>query len=88
MWLKRVPNYNHDFLAAWLNISNVLVALYLGGFQAYAMIERAKNEEDVPRIWVFLILSNVRFGSAGIFGPQLDSMFKIQECKQYCANGR
>ena len=57
MWLKRVPNYNHDFLAAWLNISNVLVALYLGGFQAYDMIERAKNEEDETRIWIFLILS-------------------------------
>merc|ERR1712141_952031 len=46
MWLKRVPNYNHDFLATWLNASNVSVALYLGGLQAYNLIERAKNEEN------------------------------------------
>ena len=54
MWLKRVPNYNHDFLATWLNASNVSVALYLGGLQAYNLIERAKNEENVPRIRITL----------------------------------
>ena len=54
MWLKRVPNYNHDFLAAWLNVSNVFLAFYLGGFQAYNVIERAKNEENVPRIRITL----------------------------------
>ena len=59
MWLKRVPNYNHDFLATWLNASNVSVALYLGGLQAYNLIERAKNEENVPTIRIFLYLSIV-----------------------------
>ena len=54
MWLKRMPNYNHDFLATWLNVSNVFVAFYLGGFQAYNLIERAQNEENVPRIRISL----------------------------------
>ena len=35
MWLKRVPDYNHDFLAAWLSVTNTVVAFYLGGLQAY-----------------------------------------------------
>ena len=57
LWLKRVPNYNHDFLAAWLNAANVFMAFYLGGIQAYNSIEWAKDEENVPRLRIFLCLS-------------------------------
>ena len=57
MWLKRVPNYNHDFLAAWLNATNVIIAFYLGGLKAYNSIERAKDEGNVRRVKVFLFLS-------------------------------
>ena len=56
LWLKRVPNYNHDFLAAWLNAANVFMAFYLGGLQVYNSTERAKDEENVPRLRLFLCL--------------------------------
>ena len=59
MWLKRVPNYNHDFLAAWLNIANITFAFYLGGIKSYSSIEWAKDEENVPRVKIFLYLGTM-----------------------------
>ena len=61
MWLKRVLNYNHDFLAAWLNIANFVIAFYYGWLQVYNFKEWAKDEENVPRIqtavvWGMMIL--------------------------------
>ena len=61
MWLKRVPNYNHDFLAAWLNLANFVIAFYYGWLQVYNFKEWAKDEENVPRIqtavgWGMMIL--------------------------------
>ena len=61
MWLKRIPNYNHDFLATWLNAANVVVAFYLGHLQIYNFFEWLKDEENVPLIrsggiWVIGIL--------------------------------
>ena len=52
MWLKRIPEYNHDFLGIWLNIANAFHSLYFGGLQAYCQSQWAKNEEGYsgPRL--------------------------------------
>ena len=56
MWLKRVPNYNHDFLATWLNVANIIIAFFLGGLKAYDSIEWVEDKEYVRRVKVWLIL--------------------------------
>ena len=59
MWLKRVPNYDHDFLATWLSVANVIIAFYLGGLKTYNAIQWAKDEENVPSFRIFLILGSM-----------------------------
>ena len=59
MWLKRVPNYNHDFLAAWLNVANITIAFYLGGINTYSSIEWAQDKANVPRVKIFLYLGTM-----------------------------
>ena len=67
MWLKRVPDYNHDFLAGWLSVANTVVAFYLGGLQAYNILEFAKDEENLPKIRIALILAILALFQALIY---------------------
>ena len=59
MWLKRVPNYNHDFLGVWLNTTNVTIASYLASLKAFSSIEWAKHEDNLPRVKIFLYLGSM-----------------------------
>ena len=33
LWLKRIPNYDHDFLGVWLLATNVVLAFYIGALK-------------------------------------------------------
>ena len=47
MWLKRMPNYDHDFLGTWLFVTNFTLASYLGALQFYS---RVGAEEGSPKL--------------------------------------
>ena len=49
MWLKRMPNYNHDFLSFWLQVCNAFLASYYGALQTYSRLVW-KNADDTPKL--------------------------------------
>ena len=49
MWLKRVPNYDHDFISFWLQLSNAFVAFYYGALQTYSRLAW-EEVHDTPKL--------------------------------------
>ena len=49
MWLKRVPNYDHDFISLWLQLCNAIVAIYYGALQTYSRLVW-EEVKDTPKL--------------------------------------
>ena len=44
LWLKRIPNYDHDILNFWLTIVNFVSSVYFGSLQTYSILATNNGE--------------------------------------------